>query len=123
MKELSKENLNWFIMHYYDLHDSYIQKINYDVFDSKIELLIDVCLSGKPILKGGKMFQPTKARLRLVLNDIKTFEIKDYFSWDYINKVYIKYIKLDNKEYICFATDEKEPLIYIVCNDIEYEGK
>ena len=43
------------------------------------------------------------------------------FSWDYINKVFIKYIKLDNKEFICFASDEQDPVIYIVCESIKYE--
>ena len=41
--------------------------------------------------------------------------------WDEIYKAYIKYIKLDNKDFICFASDEKDPLIYIVCESIEYE--
>ena len=40
---------------------------------------------------------------------------------DYINEIFIKYIKLNNNEFICFASDEQEPLIYIVCESVEYE--
>ena len=121
MKELTKENLNEFIEYYHELHDSYIKDINYNVYDSKIELFIDVCWSGEPILKEDNTYETNKTKLKLVLNNIKTFNIKDYFSGDYIDEVYIKFIKLEDKEYICFASDEENPLIYIVCKSIEYE--
>ena len=121
MKELAKENLSKFLEYYHNLHDSYILKINYNVFDSKLELMLDVTWSDKPTLKNDKTYETNKTKLKMLFNDIKTFNIKDYFSWDYIDEVYIKYIKLDKKEYICFASDKNNPLIYIVCNDIEFE--
>lgn len=121
MKEIAKEDLNTFMEYYHLLHDSYITQINYNINDSKIELIVDVCWSGEPTLRSDNTYETNKTRLLLVLNSIKTFNIKDYFSGDYIDKVYMKFIKLDDKEYICFATEEKEPLIYIVCESIEYE--
>ena len=54
MKKITQENLNEFVKYYHEFHDSYITNINYDIFKSKIELLIDVCWSGKPILKENK---------------------------------------------------------------------
>ena len=120
MKELTRENLKEFMDYYHYLHDSFIEKINYDVSDSKIEILIDVGWSGELIVKNSKTYS-NKTKLKMVFNNIETFNIKDYFLVDYINKAYIKYVKLDNTEYICFATDEKEPLIYIVCDYIEYK--
>lgn len=121
MEKITKDNLNKFIEYYHELHDSYIKDINYNVYDSKIELLIDVCWSGEPTLRSDNTYETNKTSLKLVLDNIKTFNIKDYFSGDYIDKVYIKFIILEDREYICFATEEKEPLIYIVCDSIEYE--
>ncbi len=57
----------------------------------------------------------------MVFNDVEQCNNKEIFSWDYINNAFIKYIKLNNKEYICFAIDEKEPQVYIVCESLEYE--
>ena len=120
MKEITKENLKEFMDYYHDLHDSFIEEINYDVSDSKIEILIDVGWSGELIVKNSKTYN-NKTKLKITLNNIETFNIKDYFLVDYINKAYIKYVKLENNEYICFATDENNPLIYVVCDYIEYK--
>ena len=121
MDKLTKENINKFNEYYHKLHDSYIEKIDYNVSDSKLELTIDVVWSGKPTLKEDDTFETNRAKLKMYFSDIKKFNIKDYFSWDYINEIYIKYVKLENNEYICFASDENDPLIYIVCNHIEYK--
>ena len=47
--------------------------------------------------------------------------IKEMFTWNYINEVYIQYVKVKNQEFICFASDKEEPLVYILCDNIEYE--
>ena len=39
----------------------------------------------------------------------------------FINEVYIHYVKVKNQEFICFASDEENPLVYILCDNIEYE--
>ena len=121
MNKITKDNLNKFIKYYHEFHDSYITNVNYDISKSKIELLIDVCWSGKPILKEDNTYQTIKIKMRMILNNVEQCNNKEMFSWDYINKAFIKYIKLDNKELICFASGEQEPLIYIVCESIEYE--
>ena len=118
--ELSKNNLSNFLEYYHFFHDSYITNINYLINDNKIELYIDVCWSGKPILKENKIYETNKTKLKLIFNEIKQFNCKEIFSWDYINKVYIDYIKIDKIYYICFASDKDEPLIYIVCDEIKY---
>ena len=94
---------------------------NYDISKSEIELLINVCWSGEPILKDDNAYQTNKTKMRMILNNVEKCNNKEMFSWDYINKVFIKYIKLDNKEFICFASDEQDPVIYIVCESIKYE--
>lgn len=118
---LNKENLNYFLDNYHYLHDSYITHINYDVVNSSIELLIDVIWSGKPILKENHSYDTNQVKMKMIFSIIKEYNIKEIFSWDYIHKAYINYITLENKEYICFADNEKEPLLYIVCDSIEYE--
>ena len=117
----NEDNLNEFIKYYYEFHDSYITNVNYDISKSEIELLINVCWSGEPILKDNNAYQTNKTKMRMILNNVEKCNNKEMFSWDYINKVFIKYIKLDNKEFICFASDEQDPVIYIVCESIKYE--
>ena len=121
MNKITKDNLDEFIKYYHSFHDSCITNINYDILESRIEFLIDVFWSGVPILKDDNTYETNKVKMRLILNKVEQCNNKEMFSYDFINEVFIKYIKLGNKEFICFASDEKEPLIYIVCESIEYE--
>lgn len=121
MNKITKDNLDEFINYYHEFHDSYITNVNYDISKSQIELLINVRWAGKPILREDKTYQTNKIKMRMILNNIEQCNNKEMFSWDYINEIFIKYIKLNNNEFICFASDEQEPLIYIVCESAEYE--
>ncbi len=121
MNKITKDNLDEFINYYHEFHDSYITNVNYDISKSQIELLINVRWAGKPILREDKTYQSNKIKMRMILNNIEQCNNKEMFSWDYINEIFIKYIKLNNNEFICFASDEQEPLIYIVCESVEYE--
>lgn len=117
--KLSKNNLNKFLEYYHFLHDSYITNVNYLISEKKLELFVDVCWAGKPILKEDNTYETNKTKIRLIFNDIKEFSCKEIYSWDYINRVYVNYIRLDGNEYICFASSKDKPLIYVVCNEIE----
>lgn len=121
MKKITKDNLKEFMEYYHELHDSCITNINYDILDSKIELYINVLWSGEPKIKENNTYQTNKVKIKMVFNDVEQCNNKEIFSWDYINNAFIKYIKLNNKEFICFASDEKEPQVYIVCESLEYE--
>ena len=121
MNKITKDNLDEFINYYHEFHDSYITNVNYDISKSQIELLINVRWAGKPILREDKTYQTNKIKMRMILNNIEQCNNKEMFSWDYINEIFIKYIKLSNNEFICFASDAQEPLIYIVCESMEYE--
>lgn len=121
MNKITKDNLDEFINYYHEFHDSYITNVNYDISKLQIELLINVRWAGKPILREDKTYQTNKIKMRMILNNIEQCNNKEMFSWDYINEIFIKYIKLNNNEFICFASDEQEPLIYIVCESVEYE--
>lgn len=121
MNKITKETIGEFIKYYHEFHDSYITNINYDIYESKIELLIDVCWSGEPILKDDNTYETNKTKIRMILNGVKQYNSKEIFSWDYIDKAIMKYIKLENEEFICFASNEQDPLIYIVCENVKYE--
>lgn len=121
MNELNKNNLGEFLKFYHSFHDSYITNINYDVTKSQIELLIDVYWSGEPTLKEDNTYETNKTKMRMICEGVEKCNNKESFSWDYINDVYLNYIKLNNKEYICFASDEDDPYVYIVCDNIKYE--
>ena len=118
--KLSKSNLNKFLEYYHSFHDSYITSINYLINDNKIELYIDVCWSGTPILKEDETYETNKTKLKLIFNEIKEINCKEIFSWDYIDKAYINNIKINGKDYICFANNKENPIIYIINNNIEY---
>ena len=118
---ITKDNLSSFIEYYHGFHDSYITNINYDIRLSKIELFIDVYWLGEPILKEDRTYETNKTKMKIIFNGVEQCNNKEIFSWDYISDAFIKYIKIRNKEFICFASDENEPLVYIVCDNIEYE--
>jgi len=121
MSFITKDNLSSFIDYYHGFHDSYIASIHYDITNSQIEIFIDVYWSGEPVLKEDGTYETNKTKIKLIFNGVEQCHNKEMFSWDYITAAYIKYIKIKNKEYICFASDEKEPLVYIVCDSINYE--
>jgi len=117
---ITKDSLPTFNEYYHNFHDSYITNINYDFKHSQIELFIDVYWTGKPILKQNGVLENNKTKMKIVCNGIMQYNFKEVFS-DYIDTAIVKYINIGNKKYICFASDEIEPLVYIICDNIEYE--
>lgn len=121
MNKIIKNNLLEFLEYYHYFHDSYITSINYDISKSKIEMLVDVYWSGTPTLREDNVYETNKTKMKIVFDSIEECNIKEVLPWDYISEIYMKYIKFDGKELICFSSDETEPIIYIVCANIEYE--
>lgn len=121
MTLITKDNLLSFIEYYHNFHDSHITNINYDIMLSQIELFIDVYWRGEIVLKEDGTYEKNMAKIKMVFKGVEQCNNKEIFSWDYINEVFIKYIKINNTEYICFASDEKEPQVYIVSDNVEYE--
>lgn len=121
MKEITKNNLQEFLEYYHYLHDSTISNINSDIYNSKIEMFIDIYWSGEPVLKDDKTYETNKTKMLIVFEGIERYNSKEFYSWNYINDIYFKYIMLKNKEYLCFSNEEEYPYIYIVCNKIFYE--
>lgn len=119
MNKITKNNLESFLNNYLDLHDGFITNINYDITKSQIELLINIQWSRNP--KNINKYITKKRKMKIYFNRIEKCNNKELFSWDFIFKAYIKFIVIDNKEFICFANDETNPNIYIVCDTIEYE--
>lgn len=106
--------------YYHCFHDSYIANVIYDFRNSRLELFIDIWWSGNPLIKEDGTYETNKVKLKLVCTNIQQYNFKEKFS-DYIEEAYLKYITINNKQYLCFATDNENPLISIVCDSIEYE--
>lgn len=87
----------------------------------KIEVLMGVFWSGEPTLKEGGTYETNKVKVKMNLNGVVQCNIKELFSWDSINDVFIKYITIKDQEFICFASEEEDPSFYVVCDSIEYE--
>ncbi len=121
MTLITKENLPSFIEYYHGFHDGYITNVNYNIEFSQIEIIISACWSGEPKLKEDGTYETSRVKLKMIFHDVEQYNSKEIFSWDYINDAFIKYIKIQNKKFICFASDEKDPSVYIVCDSIEYE--
>lgn len=121
MKDISKDNLDSFMSYYQNFHDSVITSIEYDIINSKINLYINVFWSGKPSLKEDGSLETNKLNMKVVFDDIYQCNNKELYSWDSIYDAYLKFIKLDNVEYICFADAKENPNIYIVSKKMFYE--
>ena len=121
MEKLNKGNLANFIGFYHAFHDSVITNINYDVNKDKIELLVNVCWTGEATLKEDGYYETNSKKMKMIFSNIIEYKCSEICSWDFIYEIYLEYVMLDGKEYICFASDEKDPFIYIVCDSIEYE--
>lgn len=121
MIKLNKNNLDEFLNYYHYFHDSYIINISYDISKSIVELLVNVYWSGEPKLREDGTYQTNKIKMKMQLTGIEKYNNKEIFSWNYIDDVSIKYVNFNGKELLCFADDEVEPLIYIICDNIEYE--
>ncbi len=122
MNKITKNNLNNFMNSYHFFHDSYIKDINYNLDKNKIDILIYVFWSFKPILKEDNLIETNRTKMKMIFTGIKEYRDDDRFS-DYIEEAIIKYVKINGKEYILFTSDEIEPSFYVICDNIEYEEK
>lgn len=120
MEKITKENLNQFLTKYQNLHDSKIESTFYDINNSQIEIIFNIIWTYNPKTKKSDIVQTHKGKIKMIFSDIEECNNKEIFSYDFIYEAYIKYIKLKEKEYICFASDKTDPFIYIVCKEIEY---
>ena len=91
---ITKDNLESFIQHYQGFHDSWFSNINYNIKEAKIEVLVDVFWSGEPTLKEDGTYETNKVKVKMNLNGVEQCNIKELFSWDSINDVFIKYITI-----------------------------
>lgn len=120
MTLIMKENLETFMDYYHWFHDSYITDVLYDFKNNQVELYINVFWSGEPTLKEDGTYETNKKKIKMICHDVNQYNYKETYT-DYIDDAYLKYIKLNKEEFICFATDKEEPLISVVCKSIEYE--
>ncbi|MCH5167240.1 MAG: hypothetical protein J1F35_05030 [Erysipelotrichales bacterium] len=120
MERITENNLSTFLETYHCLHDSDIENINYDIKNSKIEIIINTMWKEDIVLNEDNSFKTNSVTLKIIFYGVDEFNCKEMFSWDYISEVFLKFVKIKNKNFICFANKEKDPEIYIVCDYIEY---
>lgn len=118
MQSINKENMEKFMEKYYNFHDCNFISIDYDIQNQKIEVLMQLFWLNTE----NKNLERYTNTLKLVFKKIDECSIKEIESWDFILKAYLKYIEFkDLGERLCFASDEDNPLFYIICEEIEYE--
>ncbi len=120
MTLITKDNLISFMDYYHWFHDSYISDVKYEFKKNNIDIYMDVYWSGNPILKDDGTYETNKTKLKILCENIYSYNFKEIYT-DYIDEAYLKFITISKEEYICFATDKKEPLISVVCKSIKYE--
>jgi len=122
MYKITKETLNVFLEYYHYFHDGIIEKVNYDIKNDQIELIVRLIFKGEIKLSlDGKTYLKNETTIRLLFKKIVEINIKEIFSWDFISNAFLKFIKFKNQECVCFATNENNPDIYIVSEFLEYE--
>jgi len=121
MKDINRKNLTNFMNYYHNFHDSNIININYFVKDARIEIILDVCWSGIPILNEDKTYQTNRVMLKMIFYDIVQYNNREVNLNNIINKAFLRYIKFNDREMLCFADSSLEPLFYVVCDRIGYE--
>ena len=121
MKNINKKNIINFMNYYHNFHDSNILNINYIIKESKIEIILNVCRSGIPVLNEDKTYQTNGVVLKMIFYDILQYNNREMVIDNKINKAFLKYIKLNDREVLCFADSVDKPSFYVVCDRIEYE--
>lgn len=121
MKSINKKNIINFMNYYHNFHDSSILNINYIIKESKIEIILNVCWSGIPVLNEDKTYQTNGVVLKMIFYDILQYNNREMVIDNKINKAFLKYIKLNDREVLCFADSVDKPSFYVVCDRIEYE--
>ena len=123
MNILTKDNIDEFMEYYHYLHDSSINKVDYNPIEEKIEMIINIYWSGEPTIKSDGTYDTDKSRIKMIFTGVNEYnDNQDYSS---IDDSSVEYYDKDGKELIgisllCDYLDE-EPLIHVVCGKIEYE--
>lgn len=124
MNKLNKNNVEEFLKYYNNFHDSYILSINYDVLNSKIEIIIGVEWVGESKLNEDNKYETKKTKIKIVFNNVQEYYFGEIFSWSIIMNTAIYSIEEDNNNVMYFKlseSSEDDKLFYVKCTDIEYE--
>lgn len=123
MKKVMKENLEEFKNYYHWFHDSTITNVVFNEKKKELTLFLNVFWSGKPFVKPDGYYETHPVKMKMVFHGVKEYkdnlDSEDYMG--YIDDAYLEFIRIDKKEYICFAEDNEEPYFYVVALSCEYE--
>ncbi len=108
MTKISKKNIKTFLTDFNYMKSYKFVNVKYDVIKNKITILF----------KDSKL---DYVSIKLEFLGIKECNIKEVFDWEELSKIFLDYVKLEEMELMCFATSDKSPSIYIVCDEIKYD--
>ena len=100
MTKINKKNIKSFLTDFNYMGGYKYNNVKYDIIKNKMVIVFD--------------------NIKLEFKGVKECNIKEVFDWEEINKIFLDYVRLEEMELICFATAEKDPNIYIVCDEIKY---
>lgn len=121
MKQLTKDKVEEFLEYYHNFHDGIIKSVIYDCDQARIKVIIEASWIGEVEVNREGKYNNKKKNVKVVFSGVENANIKEMFSWDFIMEAYLKYINMNNKEYICFADNDTSPNFYCVCEKLEYE--
>lgn len=121
MKQLTKDNIDEFLEYYHNFHDGLIKSVIYDCDQARIKLIIEAFWVGDVKIDQEGKYKTKKRSIKIIFSEVEKANIKEMFSYDFIMEAYLRYISMNNKEYICFADNDTNPNFYCVCKSLEYE--
>ena len=107
MIKISKNNIGKYLTDFNYMNGFMYLNVKYDVIKNKITITF-------------RDNKKDRVSITLEFLGIKECNIKEVFDWEEISKIFLDYVNLEEMEFICFATSDKNPNIYIVCDEIKY---
>jgi len=103
MIKITNKNINEILEDNKYFNKKTIDILKYDIKKDTIDITID--------------------NIKLSCIGIKECDIREYYSWEEIDKCFLSTVKFNNMDVMCFATSNDAPSIYIVCDEIKYKKK
>jgi hypothetical protein len=113
MKLINELNIDEFLNNYHNFHDGFIKSAIYDCDVDRVKIIIGINWVGEDNNKNHLV--------KLVFNNINSINIKELPKDNFINEIYLKYIKIKDNNYLCFADNDTNPKIYCVCEYMEFD--
>lgn len=89
---MNKENINEILSYYHYFHDSRINKIDYNIDEDKIDVYINACFADQLVLTDNG-YNKSWVKIKIQLKKIIKCNIKEFYTYDDIDELFLKFIK------------------------------